>query len=166
MMSRSDSLMNEGSGRPATSLRAVDIAPGFIDAHVHVWTNNVKDYPLESGFAPDDMSPRKYLPEDILRDARPSGVHRVVLIQMSCYGFDNSYMLDAIRHQPNVFRGVAIVDWNSSDPVRTMLEFAKRGVRGFRIYPGNLTCANGWKFRACNVCFDAQRSTSFRYARH
>jgi len=55
---------------------------------------------------------------------------------MSYYRFDNSYMLDVIRKSPEVFRGVAIVDWNAAQPDRQMRQLAKAGVRGFRIYPG------------------------------
>lgn len=130
--------MSAGAGRLSTSLLVTDNNTGLIDAHVHVWTNDFRRYPLSSGFAPESMAPATYLPEDILREARPSGVQRILLIQMSYYGFDNSYLLYVLRSQPNVFRGVAIVDWNSSDPDRTMLEMATHGVRGFRIYPGKL----------------------------
>ena len=128
MMSRSDLRMNEADNN----------TNGIIDAHVHVWTNDSKKYPLASGFSPEDMVPPRYLPENILRAARANGVQRIVLIQMSYYGFDNSYLLDVIRSQPNVFRGVAVVDWKSSAPDRRMLKLATQGVRGFRIYPGKL----------------------------
>ncbi len=110
----------------------------FIDAHVHVWTNDFKKYPLAPGYTPEKMTPPVFLPGDILRRARPSGVRRIVLIQMSYYGFDNSYMLDVIRSQPKVFRGVAVVDWNAADPDAKMKQLAKQGVRGFRIYPGRI----------------------------
>ena len=106
----------------------------FIDAHVHVWTNDFGKYPLAEGFTPKQMKPAVYLPEDILRHARPSGVNRIVLVQMSYYGFDNSYMLDVIRQSPHVFKGIAVVDWKSSNPDVKMRELAEQGVRGFRIY--------------------------------
>src|SRR5262249_30053306 len=73
----------------------------WIDAHVHVWTNDFQSYPLAEGYKPEVMKPRTFLPEDILRHARPHGVNRVVLIQMSYYRFDNSYMLDVIRKAPD-----------------------------------------------------------------
>ncbi|MBI3696378.1 MAG: amidohydrolase [Acidobacteria bacterium] len=107
----------------------------FIDAHVHVWTDDFQKYPLPPGHKPGEMHPPRFLPEDILRPARPSGVNRIVLIQMSYYRFDNSYMLDVIRLRPQVFRGIAIVDWRGKDPDAKMRELARHGVRGFRIYP-------------------------------
>ena len=42
--------------------------------------------------------------------AQPVGVNRVVLIQVSFYGFDNSYMLDMIEQHPKNFVGVAVID--------------------------------------------------------
>jgi predicted TIM-barrel fold metal-dependent hydrolase len=62
-------------------------------------------------------------------------VERIVLIQMSYYGFDNSYMLDMMRKHPGVFSGVAVID-PESKPRETMLALGRRGVRGFRIRPG------------------------------
>ena len=38
--------------------------------------------------------------DDILHHAKPNGVSRVVLVQMSYYGYDNSYMLEAVRRRP------------------------------------------------------------------
>jgi predicted TIM-barrel fold metal-dependent hydrolase len=62
-------------------------------------------------------------------------VDRVVLIQMSYYGSDNRYMLEVIREAPEVFRGVAIVDWQSARPDLEMRRLGRCGVRGFRVYP-------------------------------
>jgi predicted TIM-barrel fold metal-dependent hydrolase len=56
---------------------------------------------------------------------------------MSFYGFDNRYMLDAIREHPGVFRGVAIIDEDEPNVVATMRKLKEQGVRGFRLY--------GWK---------------------
>ena len=108
---------------------------GYIDAHVHVWTNDLQKCPLGPGFMAQDMNPAAYVPDQILRDARPSGVDRVVLVQMSYYGYDNSFMLEAIKESPNVFRGIAIVDGKGEQPDAQMRSLAKLGVRGFRLYP-------------------------------
>ena len=107
----------------------------FIDTHVHLWTDNLREYPLAYSFTPQQMKPNLFLPEDILRLARPSGVNRVILVQMSYYGFDNSYMVDVIRRFPQTFRGIAVIDWRERNPAATMKELAKEGIRGFRIYP-------------------------------
>ncbi len=109
---------------------------GFIDAHVHVWTDDTIHYPLARGFKPEDMKPKRFTPDDLFRHAKPAGVERVNLIQMSFYGFDNSYMLDMIGLRKNVFCGTAVIDPNGDAPDRLMGELAKKGVRAFRIYPG------------------------------
>jgi predicted TIM-barrel fold metal-dependent hydrolase len=53
---------------------------------------------------------------------------------MSYYGYDNTYMLDTIRRHPKVFAGVAVIDPNEQ-PVETMRQLMRHGVRGFRIQP-------------------------------
>jgi predicted TIM-barrel fold metal-dependent hydrolase len=105
-----------------------------IDAHVHVWTADRKRYPRAQGER--DYLPSHFTPEHLFRHSIPSGVSRVVLIQMSFYGFDNSYMLDCIRHHPGVFSGVGIIDVYSPEPDKQMMRLAQQGVRGFRIVPG------------------------------
>lgn len=108
----------------------------YIDAHVHVWTPDVTMYPLAAGYEASAMQPPSFTPHRLLELARPAGVERVVLIQMSFYGFDNSYMLDTIKQFEGVFSGVAVVDENAPDLRDTVRQLAGRGVRGFRIRPG------------------------------
>jgi predicted TIM-barrel fold metal-dependent hydrolase len=115
---------------------------GAIDAHVHVWTPDVQRYPLAAPFTPDQMNPASFTPQQLFAHARPCGVKRVVLIQMSYYGFDNRYMLDAIRDFPGVFSGVAVIDEHAAGLRRTMRESKKQGVRGFRIHPGQQSVAD------------------------
>ena len=117
---------------------------GYIDAHVHVWTPDTKRYPLAEGFKPEGMKPPSFTPEELMAHAAPCGVDRVVLIQMSFYRFDNSYMLDTIRRFPGVYSGVAIVDLDSARPQDTMRELARQGVRGFRIHPPAGASLDGW----------------------
>jgi len=109
-------------------------ADGFVDAHVHVWTPDLVAYPLADGFTRADMQPPSFTADELLAMCRPLGVSRVVLIQMSFYGFDNRYMLDSMARHPGTFGGVAIVDHASPGVVARMRELAARGVRGFRLY--------------------------------
>lgn len=107
----------------------------FIDAHVHVWTDDFERYPLADGFSKDGIKPRRFTPDDLFAHCRPVGVDRIVLIQMNFYGYDNSYMLDCIREYSSVFSGVAQVDEHGTDPAAEMRRLNKLGVRGVRIYP-------------------------------
>jgi len=129
-------LIGNGMALPAA---AADQPPvdndAAIDAHVHVWTPDTQKYPLAPGYKREDMQPPSFTPEELLQHARPAGVGRIVLIQMSFYGFDNSYMLDSMRRFPGVFSGVAVID-EDSQPAETMRKLKAQGVRGFRILPG------------------------------
>lgn len=111
----------------------------FIDAHSHIWTPDTKAYPLGPGYRRFSMDPPSFTVEELQANMKAVGVNRVVLIQMSFYGYDNSYMLDAIREHKGSFSGVAVID---QDQPRVDLEMRKmkgQGVRGFRIYPKNQT---------------------------
>lgn len=107
----------------------------YIDAHSHVWTPDVKKYPLAPGYKVADMQPPSFTAEELQAEMMPVGVNRVVLIQMSFYGFDNSYMLDCMAKYPGMFSGVAVIDQKGSNPTPKMLDLKKKGVRGFRIAP-------------------------------
>lgn len=107
----------------------------FIDAHSHVWTPDTNAYPLAGGFRRALMEPPSFTAEELQNQMRPAGVNRVVLIQMSFYGYDNSYMLDSMRKYPGMFSGVAVIDHNAGAPADEMKRLKKLGVRGFRIYP-------------------------------
>lgn len=119
-------------------------ADGFIDAHVHVWTPDLDRYPLADGFTQADMQPASFTDTELLAAARPLGIARIVLIQMSYYGFDNRYMLDCMAAHPGVFSGVAIVDHEQPDVADTMRAMAARGVRGFRLYTDKAK-ADAWQ---------------------
>jgi predicted TIM-barrel fold metal-dependent hydrolase len=107
----------------------------FIDAHVHVWTPDTAHYPLAAGYKKEDMKPASFTPEELFKHSKPAGVDRVNLIQMSFYGFDNSYMLDMMALYPDVFVGTAVIDPLADEPDRLMGELAKKKVRAFRILP-------------------------------
>ena len=62
--------------------------------------------------------------------AAPHGIDRVVLVQPSVYGTDNSVMLDALRAAGGVQRGVAVLDASVTD--RELEAMHAAGVRGVR----------------------------------
>jgi predicted TIM-barrel fold metal-dependent hydrolase len=107
----------------------------FIDAHSHVWTPTLDHFPLAKGFRKQDMDPPSFTAEELLKEMNAVGANRCVLIQMSFYGFDNSYMLDSMKRYPGKFSGVAVIDSNVPHPDEAMRRLKKLGVRGFRIRP-------------------------------
>lgn len=108
---------------------------GYIDAHVHVWTPDTDKYPLDKRYDKSSMQPASFTPEELMAHAQRSSVDRIVLIQMSFYGTDNSYMLDVMAAHPGRFSGVAVID-PTDKPRQTMRQLKSQGVRGFRIVAG------------------------------
>jgi predicted TIM-barrel fold metal-dependent hydrolase len=108
---------------------------GYIDAHVHVWTEDTAHYPLAAGYKKEDIKPPSFTPQELFQHSKPAGVDRVNLIQMSFYGCDNSYMLDMIALYPETFVGTAVIDPLGAAPDKLMGELAKKRVRAFRILP-------------------------------
>ena len=111
----------------------------YIDAHVHVWSDDFNRYPIDGSFQKSDMKPPTFLPEELFCHTAPADVNRIVLIQMSFYGFDNSYMLEVIENHPSIFSGIAVVNHNMGNLESEMIQLANRGVRGFRVHPTNVT---------------------------
>jgi predicted TIM-barrel fold metal-dependent hydrolase len=129
-------LSKRGRQRQATNRTpAGDQRMAFIDAHVHVWTPDTAHYPQAKGFKKEDMKPASFTPEELFKHAKPAGVERINLIQMSYYGFDNRYVLDMIATYPDVFVGTAVIDPHADAPDKLMTELAKKKVRAFRIHP-------------------------------
>jgi len=104
------------------------VPKGGCDCHTHVFLDRAR-YP----FAAD----RKYTPppasiEDLQRLLSGLGLDRVVIVQPSVYGADNSATLDGIRQLGlGRARGVAVIEDNTS---RSEMEaLAAGGVRGIRM---------------------------------
>jgi predicted TIM-barrel fold metal-dependent hydrolase len=119
----------------SNSAFAQDKGAKMIDAHVHVWTPDTTRYPLAPGYKKENMKPASFTPEELFKHCKPAGVGRINLIQMSFYGFDNSYMLDMIAKHPDVFVGTAVINPLGKDPAQEMTDLGKKGVRAFRILP-------------------------------
>src|SRR5437870_8634676 len=97
----------------------------YIDAHVHVWTPDTSHYPLAKGYKKEDMKPPSFTPEQLFKHCKPAGVDRINLIQMSFYGFDNSYMLDMMALYLDAFVGTAVIDPLADRPDKLMGELAR-----------------------------------------
>ncbi|WP_231754158.1 amidohydrolase family protein [Caulifigura coniformis] len=110
---------------------------GYVDAHSHIWTDDVVKYPLVDNQPASNLIPRTFTADELLAIARPVGVSRVVLIQHKPYfGVDNSYLADVMAAYPGVFSGVACVAAEKPNPDAEMVRLKKQGFRGFRIRPG------------------------------
>jgi predicted TIM-barrel fold metal-dependent hydrolase len=96
----------------------------------------VDRYPLAPGKTKKDLDPPSFTDEELMKVARPEGVGRVVLIQHSVYHlWDNSYLIDAVRRHPKVFRVQGMVDDHQPEPGAAMKLLLPQGVTAFRITP-------------------------------
>jgi predicted TIM-barrel fold metal-dependent hydrolase len=107
-----------------------------IDAHSHVWSDDVERWPLAGGQTRDDLKPLRFPPEELLQLAEAEKIGRVVLIQHSVYHrFDNAYLLDCYRRFPGRFALVGMIDDRGENPGALLRELFAGGVRGLRITP-------------------------------
>jgi predicted TIM-barrel fold metal-dependent hydrolase len=103
------------------------LPPGATDAHCHVF-GPAAEFPYAPGRR---YTPTADAPKDMLAALHDYlGVSRSVIVQASCYGSDNSAMLDCIASDPSRYRGVAIVDDGFTDADYDRLHAG--GVRGVR----------------------------------
>ena len=102
------------------------LPPGACDAHCHVFGPAARfPYAPNRRYTPPDA------PKEMLRALHDHlGVARAVIVQASCHGTDNAAMLDAIASDPQLYRGVAIVDDRFTDRDYDALHAG--GVRGVR----------------------------------
>jgi predicted TIM-barrel fold metal-dependent hydrolase len=112
--------------QPKTKV-SFDVPAGGCDCHVHVF-GDPKRYPFFAG--------RTYTPEtasvDELRQLLAAlRLERVVIVQPSVYGTDNSCTLDGIRQLGSRARGVAVIDDKTSEA--DLDAMAKAGIRGIRL---------------------------------
>jgi len=106
----------------------------MIDAHSHIWTRDLTNFPLVNKQAVDVLKPPSFTAEELLKLVEPEGVNRVVLIQHHTYhGWDNSYLIDAARRYPQAFRVTGMVDDTTAHPDLTMKQLLEKRVTAFRI---------------------------------
>jgi len=101
--------------------------PKTADTHFHIFESTDK-YPL----SPQRMyDPALSTVEDYRRMAETIGIERMVVVQASIYGTDNSCLLDSIgRLGARNTRGIAVVD--QSVTMDQLKDMDARGVRGIR----------------------------------
>ncbi len=111
-------------------------ATPWIDAHSHIWTPDTSVFKLQPGMTVEDLAPKSFTDDELMAIARPHGVGRVVLIQHNVFhGPDNSYLIDAWRRHPDLFRVVGIIEDLRPNAGKAMRQLLKQGVTGFRIRP-------------------------------
>lgn len=97
------------------------------DCHTHVAGDRVV-YPMVS---PRAYTPQIASPQDMRAMMDKTGTQRIVLVQMSVFGTDNSCMLDGIAALGGCARGIAQIDEATTDT--SLDEMHAGGVRGIRV---------------------------------
>jgi len=103
------------------------IPPGACDCHVHVFMPEQFPYAAQRRYTPPAATV-----EALLGMRRKLGVTRTVLVQPSCYGYDNRALCAALRAIGlDSARGVAVVDTHmvSDTELRRLHEAGIRGLR-------------------------------------
>lgn len=114
------------ASQPSTPVN-FDVARNSCDCHAHIF-GDPQRFPFFDG--------RTYTPEsasvtELQQMHRALHVDRVVIVQPSVYGTDNSCTLDAIRQIGSAARGVAVIGAQTSSA--QLDEMHRRGIRGIRI---------------------------------
>jgi predicted TIM-barrel fold metal-dependent hydrolase len=114
--------------------------PLLIDSHVHVWKHDPA-FPFAQGAHPpaEDASV-----ETLLDLMQANQVARTVLIQVSHYRWDNSYLASVLKRYPEKFRGVCRVDpEDPAAPDQLTQLTQEQGFRGVRLSPA-ATAEGDW----------------------
>ncbi|MBV8493654.1 MAG: amidohydrolase family protein [Alphaproteobacteria bacterium] len=114
------------ASQPKTAV-AFRVPPGACDCHVHVF-GPAAEFPF--------AAQRSYTPPPASADELSSLLHklklsRVVVVQPSVYGSDNSCTLDGMRRLGDRARGVAVIDDATGDAA--LQEMHQAGIRGARV---------------------------------
>jgi predicted TIM-barrel fold metal-dependent hydrolase len=109
----------------------------IIDIHPHIVSPDTKKYPLSPlGGTQSTWSTERPTTYDDLRKAMDeAGVAKAAIVHSStAYGYDNSYVADAVTAVPSRFTGVYSIDVLAPDAVKTFDYWLGRGCSGMRLF--------------------------------
>jgi predicted TIM-barrel fold metal-dependent hydrolase len=109
----------------------------IIDIHPHIVSPDTKKYPLDplGGTQSTWSSERPTTYDNLLRAMDEAGVAKAAIVHSStAYGYDNSYVADAVKAVPQRFTGVYSIDALAPDAVKTFDYWLGRGCTGMRLF--------------------------------
>jgi predicted TIM-barrel fold metal-dependent hydrolase/predicted NBD/HSP70 family sugar kinase len=114
------------ASQPKTAV-AFAVPEGACDCHVHVF-GSAAEFPFaaQRGYTPPPASA-----EELLALQQALHLSRVVIVQPSVYGSDNSCTLDGMRRMGARARGVAVIDERTTKAALDKMHAA--GIRGVRV---------------------------------
>lgn len=116
-----------------------------IDVHPHIISSDLARYPREplGGSQSDWSRERPVSAEQMIAAMDEAGVSRSVVVQAAtCYGYDNSYLADAVARFPARFAGVFSVDVFRPDASERIAYWMKKGLAGLRVFIAGHTMAS------------------------
>jgi L-fuconolactonase len=126
--------MSEITRRRMMLMTAAAVVPSYqiLDPHVHVWKHDAR-FPFAAGAKVPDF---EATPEMLLALMKANGVAKTVIIQVSHYRYDNSYLASVLKQYPQYFMGVCRVDpLDPTAPDHLAQISAQTGFHGVRLSP-------------------------------
>lgn len=109
----------------------------IIDVHPHIISRDTRRYPLSplGGEQSTWSRDRPVTFEQLVAAMDEAGVDKAAIVHSSTtYGFDNSYVADAVALRPGRFTGVFSVDVLAPDAAERIRYWAGRGLTGLRLF--------------------------------
>ena len=111
--------------------------PSIIDIHPHIVSPDTTKYPLDplGGTQSTWSTERPTTYDDLLRAMDDAGVTKAAIVHSStAYGYDNSYVADAVQAVPSRFTGVYSIDVLAPNALKTFDHWLGRGGTGMRLF--------------------------------
>jgi L-fuconolactonase len=109
----------------------------IIDIHPHIVSPDTERYALAplGGTQSAWSSERPTTYQDLIKAMDEAGVDKAAIVHSStAYGYDNSYVADAVAAVPSRFTGVYSIDVLAPDAVETFDGWLSRGCSGMRLF--------------------------------
>src|SRR5437660_8953321 len=122
-----------------------------IDIHPHIASPDTKRYPLAplGGTQSSWSSERPTTYQTLLTAMDDAGIDKAAIVHSStAYGYDNSYVADAVAAVPSRFAGVYSIDVLAPDAVRTFDYWLGPGCSGMRLFTTGSTLPDQGKWFA------------------
>lgn len=136
-----------------------------IDIHPHIIANDEQRYPRAPlfGVQSEWSRDRPVSIEGLIAAMDGAGVAKAAIVQAStCYGYDNSYLVDSIAQYSDRVTAVGSVDVFQPGAPERIRDWMRRGVTGLRLFTGGSTAAfdpsllsDARSFPTWELCADA-----------
>lgn len=116
-----------------------------LDIHPHIISTDTRKYPRDplGGTQSTWSRDRPTTYEQLIAAMDDANVTKAAIVQAStCYGFDNTYVADAVAAHPERFTGVFSVDVLAPDAPEKIKYWVGKGLTGLRLFTTGSTMPN------------------------